>query len=109
MTSPVSDLVLYARPGCHLCEDTHDLLVALLAERAIRGAAVPALVERDIESDPALHRAMLETIPVVELGGRRLELAIGPAKLRRFLAEALDGVQVGTGGVGSSAATTPSA
>ena len=39
------------------------------------GLAVPALVERDIETDPDWQRAYFATIPVVELGDRRLELA----------------------------------
>jgi hypothetical protein len=88
--APLPDLILYARPGCHLCEETRTLLERLLAERANVGAPVPALVERDIESDPALHRAMVNTIPVVEVGGRRLELAVGPGAIRRFIATAYD-------------------
>jgi hypothetical protein len=89
--APLPDLVLYSRAGCGLCDETRSLLGALLAERAATGRPVPTLLERDIEADPATHRAMLERIPVVELGGRRLDLAISPAKLRRLLADALDG------------------
>jgi hypothetical protein len=46
-----------------------------------------ALVERDITTNDAWHRAFLTTIPVLELGDRRLELATSPAKIRRFLDE----------------------
>jgi len=51
---------------------------------------VAALHERDIASDPALERQFFPTIPVLELGGERLELATSPAKLRRFLDDVLD-------------------
>ena len=88
--APLPDLVLYGRPGCGLCDETRALLTALLDERARAGLSVPVIHERDIESDPALHRAYLASIPVVELGDRRLELAISPAKLRRLLTDALD-------------------
>ncbi|MBA2701142.1 MAG: glutaredoxin family protein [Chloroflexi bacterium] len=92
MTGPfLPDLVLYSRPGCDLCDETRSMLEALLAERAGRALPCPDLIERDITSDPALERTFRTTIPVVELGERRLELATSPAALRRLLAEALDG------------------
>jgi Glutaredoxin-like domain (DUF836) len=89
-TAPLPDLVLYRRPGCHLCDDTRGILEALLSERAAAGRPAPRLLERDITTDPELHRAFLTTIPVVELAGRRLELATSAAKLRRLLDEVLD-------------------
>lgn len=91
VTAPLPDLVLYGRPGCHLCEDAHALLDGLLAYRRGQGLPTPALVERNIEDDEAWHRRYLFTIPVVAFGDRELELAVSPAKLGRFLAEALDG------------------
>jgi hypothetical protein len=48
-------------------------------------------VERDIDTDEALHRRYAFTIPVVAFGGRELELATSPAKLRRLLEDVLDG------------------
>ena len=54
------------------------------------GQAIATVREIDITSDPDIERQYFDVIPVVELGGRRLELAISPAKLRRFVAEALD-------------------
>ena len=45
------ELVLYARPGCHLCDEARAGLEALLAD----GARFE-LEEVDIESDDALHR-----------------------------------------------------
>ena len=87
--APLPDLVLYAKPGCGLCDEARTILIELLAERAARGDLVPSLVERDIESDVELQRAMFLSIPVVEFGDRRLELATSAAKLRRLLAEGL--------------------
>jgi len=90
VTATLPDLVLYGRPGCHLCEDTHAMLEALLANRASQGLTVPTLVESNIEDDDELHRRYMFVIPVVAYGERELELATKPSALGRFLAEALD-------------------
>jgi len=90
VSAPLPDLVLYARPGCHLCDETRAAIELLLADRQARGLPVPAVIERDIEADPELHRRLLERIPVVELGRGRLELATSVARLRRLLADVLD-------------------
>jgi hypothetical protein len=90
VTTPLPDLVLYARAGCHLCEEARAAIQSALEDRAIRGGAVPRLVEIDIERDQELHRRYLERIPVVELGDRRLELVVSASKVRRMLADALD-------------------
>ena len=90
VTEPLLELLLYGRPGCHLCEDAHAALEAILVQREALGLAVPPLVQRDIESDPAWLARYAFTIPVVAIGGRELELATSPAKLVRFLAAALD-------------------
>jgi len=86
----IPDLVLYGRPGCHLCDETRTHLAALLEERARGGHPVPRLVERDIETDRAWELAYFASIPVVELGDRRLELATSPSRLRRLLTDVLD-------------------
>ena len=62
----VSTVTLYTRPGCHLCDD------ARAAIERVRERTPFSLVEIDIESDDALHRAYLERIPVVELDGEEL-------------------------------------
>ena len=95
--APLPDLILYSRTGCHLCDEARDLLRGLLDERSRRGLQAPNLSEIDIESDPDLELRFFTTIPVVELGDRRLELATSAAKLRRLLSDVLDG----------NAATTP--
>lgn len=89
-TTPLPDLILYARTGCHLCDEARVLVGALLDDRAAHGLPVPALVERDIDTDPDWQRAYFLTIPVLELADRRLELATSLAKMRRLLTEVLD-------------------
>ena len=88
--APLPDLILYGRPDCGLCDEARELIRALLDERARAGRHNPALTEVDIEADPGLERLYFATIPVVELGGRRLELVTSAAKLRRLLSDVLD-------------------
>lgn len=70
-------MVLYGRPGCHLCEEAREVL-----ERA--RADIPfTLRERNIEEDDALHAAYLERVPVVTVDGREaFELEVDEAALR---------------------------
>lgn len=90
MAPPLPDLVLYTRPGCHLCEEARDSIQSVLEDRAAQGLPVPHRVERDIDRDPDLRAAYGTTIPVVELGDRRLELAVSAGRIRRLLSQALD-------------------
>ena len=89
--APLPDLILYTRPGCHLCDEARDSIQSVLEDRAARGGALPKLVERDIRTDPGLEARFGDLIPVVELGDRRLELAVSAARIRRLLADVLDG------------------
>ncbi len=84
------DLFLYGKPGCHLCEDARSTIARLLRARTDAGLPNPRVVERDILSDPAWERDFFLTIPVIELGGRRLELATSQARIRALLADVLD-------------------
>lgn len=59
-------VVLYGRPGCHLCDEAREAL-----ER-VRARAPFVLLERDITLDDALHKAYLVRIPVVCLDGDEL-------------------------------------
>ena len=86
-----SEIRLYGRAGCHLCDEARRLLDDLLAARSAAGLPTAPVTEIDIETDAELLGAFLATIPVVEVGALRLELATSPARLRRLLAEALDG------------------
>jgi c-di-GMP-related signal transduction protein len=60
----VADVVVYSRPGCHLCEQAIEQVVAF-HEEGYRFA----LHEVDIESNALLLRRYLERIPVVEVDG----------------------------------------
>jgi glutaredoxin len=55
-------LVLYGRPGCHLCDEA----------RVVLERIGEPFAELDITADDALHAAYLERIPVVALDGREL-------------------------------------
>ena len=75
------EVVLYGRPGCHLCDDARVVLERLRAELPF------ALVERDIERDDALLKTYLERIPVIALDGEELfDFFVDEAELRRRLA-----------------------
>ena len=72
----MSRLVLYGRPGCHLCDDARTVLERIGA----------TFEEVDIERDDALHRAYLERIPVVALDGEELyDFFVDEQDLRRRL------------------------
>jgi glutaredoxin len=60
----VTEVVVYSRPGCHLCEEAIEGLLALHA-----AGYRFELHEIDIESDDLLLRRHLEKIPVVEVDG----------------------------------------
>jgi hypothetical protein len=87
--APLPDLVLYARPGCSLCDEAREAIGLVVADRAARGLAVPEVIERNIDDDPELHRRLFERIPVVEIGNQRVELVVSVGKVRRLLNEAL--------------------
>ena len=67
-------LVLYGRPGCHLCDDA----------RAVLQRIGEPFAEVDIESDDDLHKRYLERIPVVALDGQELyDFFVDEQDLRR--------------------------
>jgi len=77
----VSEVVVYSRPGCHLCDEAIEAIVALRAD----GYRFE-LREVDIESDDLLLRRMLERIPVVEVDGQLAsELVLDEPALRARL------------------------
>jgi hypothetical protein len=76
----VPTLILYGKPGCHLCDDAREVIVRATAGREV------ALEEVDITSDPALHARFGERIPVLELDGEELfELFVDEGVLERRL------------------------
>jgi hypothetical protein len=88
---PLPDLVLYSRRGCELCGEARLIVQGLLEDRAADGRPLARFREVDIDEDATLHDTYFDRIPVVELLGHRLELVTSAAKVRRFLADALDG------------------
>jgi len=86
--APLPDLVLWRSDGCHLCEDTTALVEQLLGQRAAAGRATPSLILRRIAEDPAVERQLFQQVPVLEVEGRRLPLAIRLGPIRAFLDEA---------------------
>jgi len=74
-------VVVYSRPGCHLCEEAIGTLVALHKE----GYRFE-LQEVDIEGEELLLRRLLEKIPVVEIDGVVVsELILDEAAVRARL------------------------
>jgi hypothetical protein len=74
----MTEVVLYGREGCCLCDDAREVLLR------VRELAAFDLLERDIESDERLLRAYLERIPVVTIDGEEVfELFVDEDELRR--------------------------
>ena len=70
----MSRLVLYSRPGCHLCDDA----------RVVLQRVGEPFEEIDIESDDELLKRYLERIPVVALDGEELyDFFVDEQDLRR--------------------------
>lgn len=77
----MTEVLVYSRPGCHLCEEALAAIVALHAD----GYRFE-LHEVDVESDELLLRRYLERIPVVEVDGEVVsELVLDEAALRARL------------------------
>ncbi len=57
-------VILYSKPGCHLCEIAHDLLRGLAREFDL------TIDEIDITRDAALLERYRETIPVLVIDNR---------------------------------------
>jgi glutaredoxin len=77
----VSVVTLYSRPGCHLCDEARDAILA-------RRAELPRfeLREVNIEADEELHARYLERIPVIAVDGEVVsELHVDLPRLRARL------------------------
>ena len=71
-------IVIYGKPGCHLCDDA----------RAVLERVGAPFEEIDITTDDALHAAYLERIPVVTVDGdERFEFFVDEAALRALLSK----------------------
>ena len=59
-------VVLYGKPGCHLCDEARSVVAAVRAQQPFD------LEEVDVSTDPELHRRYGERIPVLALDGDEL-------------------------------------
>ena len=74
------DVVLYAKPGCHLCEEAKAEIDSLRSERNFN------LTEVDISTDPILFHEYGERIPVIEVNGKEaFELGVDRIALSQLL------------------------
>lgn len=62
-TGPVARVVIYSRPGCHLCEKAKKIIEASGCREEY------TLEEINIESDPELLRRYRYDIPVITING----------------------------------------
>jgi hypothetical protein len=73
-------VLLYGRPGCHLCDDARAVIVEVCAEVG------ESYDEVDISGDPALVRAYGEQIPVTFVDGVQHDFwRVDPVRLRTAL------------------------
>jgi hypothetical protein len=76
----VTEVVLYGKAGCHLCEEARTEIDAVRARREF------ALREVDVSLDPVLHARYGERIPVVTVAGREaFEYHVDGPELERLL------------------------
>jgi thiol-disulfide isomerase/thioredoxin len=79
-------IVLYGKPGCHLCDIAEELLLGLRREFQF------TLQKIDINTDPALAQEFGTRIPVVIIDGRTtLDAPIRTAAVRAALADRATG------------------
>jgi len=77
----MNQVILYSKPGCHLCQPVKDVILALQKERGFE------FVVRNIQEDAADFEKYQHAIPVVLVNGRE----IARYKLsRRQLEQALE-------------------
>lgn len=78
----MAHLLVYSKPGCHLCEEAVRVLNRLQAQTPF------ALEEINIEDNPALLEKYGEQIPVVLFNGEFLfEYTVDEDRLRQKLEE----------------------
>lgn len=79
-------ITVYLRPGCHLCEEAEDLLLALAPELEL------AITRVNILEEAALYERYRWSIPVIVIaGGATLAAPIDEPALRQALAERTSG------------------
>ena len=76
----MTEVVLYGKAGCHLCEEARAEIEAVRARRPFE------LTEVDVSLDPVLHARYGERIPVVVVNHEEaFEFHVDPSELERLL------------------------
>ena len=76
----MTEVVLYGKAGCHLCEEARAEIDAVRARREFE------LREVDVSLDPVLYARYGERIPVVSVAGREVfEYHVDAPELERLL------------------------
>jgi glutaredoxin len=79
-TGTTTRVVVYSKPGCHLCEDAVALVDEVCAELGVTWSEV------DISTDTELMREYGEQIPVTFVDGRQHDFwRVDPERLRTAL------------------------
>jgi glutaredoxin len=77
-----TEVTLFMRPGCHLCEEAKEAIAPLLQETGAK------LREVNIEDDTVLEARYGTDIPVIFIGGRKAaKHRVDVKKFRRQLQE----------------------
>ncbi len=81
-------LLLYSRPGCHLCEVAKKALALIVARYGLR------IEERNVERDPRWERDYGTQIPVGVLAGRKVfKYRLDPERIERTIQAQLQAAQ----------------
>jgi glutaredoxin-like protein DUF836 len=76
----MTEVVLYGKAGCHLCDDARAVVLD------VRGRREFELIEVDVSLDPVLNARYGERIPVVAVDGvEAFELGLSAPELERLL------------------------
>ena len=76
----MTEVVLYGKAGCHLCEDARAVVAAVRSRREFQ------LEEVDVSLDPVLNARYGERIPVVVVNGEEaFELGLSAPELEHLL------------------------
>lgn len=102
MSAP--EVVVFLRPGCHLCADALDDLDALRAQEPFTVRTV------DIERDDRLHARYLERIPVIAVAGEELcDFAVDSERVLTAVRDLRERLATASGGARAAAASRPAA
>ena len=80
---PLTQVVIYSRPGCHLCDEMKALISRVAQSMPSRPVEI---VEIDISGDPALEALYGLEIPVLLVEGKKAaKYRIAEVELRKVL------------------------